>query len=91
MNMVRCETDRPVQSLGLGVWLRAVLSGLVVAGGVVFVCVLLPFALQLGLLGIVFFWGLLGLGTFLGLVLGIATTRKTLRLARRDAARSEGG
>jgi hypothetical protein len=56
-------------------------------GGVVFICVILPFALQLGILGFAFFWILLCVGVLLGLVLGIVTARQTIRLARRELER----
>jgi hypothetical protein len=85
--MDRGNTDENTQSLGLGVWLRAIVSGLIVMGGVVFICVILPFALQLGILGFAFFWILLCVGVLLGLVLGIVTARQTIRLARRELER----
>ena len=85
--MDRDNTDRDARSPGLGAWLRAIVSGLIVMCGVVFVCVFLPFALRLVSVGFAFFWVLLGIGVLLGSVLGIMTARQTLRLASRHGDR----
>lgn len=78
------NSEHDVPPLGLGVWLRAIVSGLIVMCGVTFVCVLLPFALQLGILGVAFFWIMLVVGLLLGLVLAVLNARQTIRRARRE-------
>lgn len=88
--MNRSKPNQSAPSLGLGVWLRAVVSGLLVMGGVMFVCIALPLAFQLGVLGVVILgWILVPVGLLLGVTLGILNIRQTIRLARRDRERKD--
>ena len=66
-------------SVSLETWLRAIVSGVIVMVGVVFLCVMLPFALRLPLHGFAFFWVILIVSLTVGFALGVLTVRQTIR------------
>jgi len=64
-------------------WILAVSSGLFVAMGTTFVGVALPFAFGLVPLGVGLFWLILPASLAVGMLLGVANARRTLRMHAR--------
>jgi len=61
-------------------WILAVASGLFVAMGTTFVGVALPFAFGQAWLGFGLFWLIMPASLALGILLGVANARRTLRI-----------